>query len=78
MEESNMHILNIDKKHKKEIDAFKKKVKKDISKQDKIFKSLCKKMKINPDQVDGDILFDHIFNDADFNVIYSQPTDVNK
>ena len=55
-------MITIDKKHKKEIDAFRKDILAEMAAQDKVFSKLCKKLGIDPDGKDGDALFDHIYN----------------
>lgn len=63
-------MIKINKKHKKEIDAFRKDILAEMAAQDKVFSKLCKKLNINPDGEDGDALFDHIYNETDWTVKY--------
>jgi hypothetical protein len=63
-------MIKINKKHKKEIDAFRKDILSEMAAQDKVFFKLCKKLNIDPDSDDGDTLFDHIYNDTDWTVEY--------
>ena len=63
-------MRKINKKHKKEIDAFRKDIFAEMAAQDKVFSKLCKKLNIDPDGDDGDTLFDHIYNDTDWTVKY--------
>ena len=68
-------MTTINNKHKKEIFAFRKKILAETARQDKIFSKICKKLNIGPESEDGDALFDHIYNDSDWTVVY---TDENK
>jgi hypothetical protein len=63
-------MIKINKKHKKEISAFRKDILAEMAAQDKVFSKLCKKLNIDPDGDDGDTLFDHIYNDTDWTVEY--------
>ena len=63
-------MIKINKKHKKEIDSFRKDILAEMAAQDKVFSKLCKKLNINPDGEDGDALFDHIYNETDWTVKY--------
>lgn len=64
-------MIKINKKHKKEIDAFRKDILAEMAAQDKVFSKLCKKLNINPDGENGDALFDHIYNDSNWTVEYT-------
>ena len=64
-------MININKKHKKEISAFRKEILAETTRQDKIFCKICKKLNIDPESDDGDALFDHIYNDSDWTVVYT-------
>lgn len=64
-------MITIHKKHKKEIAAFRKDILAEMAAQDKIFSKLCKKLNIDPESDDGDVLFDHIYNDTDWTVKYT-------
>ena len=64
-------MIQINKKHKKEIAAFRKDILAEMAAQDKVFYKLCKKLNIDPDGEDGDALFDHIYNDSNWTVKYT-------
>lgn len=64
-------MIKINKKHKKEIDAFRKDILSQQIAQDKIFSKLCKKLNIAPDSDDNDYLFDHVYNNTDWTVEYT-------
>ena len=64
-------MIKINKKHKKEIFAFRKEILAETARQDKIFCKICKKLNIDPDGEDGDALFDHIYNDSNWTVVYT-------
>lgn len=64
-------MIKINKKHKKEISAFRKDILAQMAVQDKVFSKLCKKLNIDHDGEDGDALFDHIYNGTDWVVEYT-------
>lgn len=64
-------MIKINKKHKKEIDAFRKDILAEMAAQDKVFSKLCKKLNIDPESEDGDAVFDHIYNDSNWTVEYT-------
>jgi hypothetical protein len=64
-------MTTINKKHKKEITAFRKDILAEMAAQDKVFSKLCKKLNIDPDGEDGDALFDHIYNGTDWTIEYT-------
>lgn len=63
--------MKINKKHGKEIAAFRKEILAEMARQDKMFAKLCKKLNIAPDGADGDALFDHIYNGTDWTIEYT-------
>ena len=64
-------MININKKHKKEISAFRKEILAETARQDKLFSKICKKLNIDPESDDGDAVFDHIYNDSNWTVKYT-------
>lgn len=59
-------MITLPKKYKEDINAFRIEVQKRVKQEDKRFEKLCKQLKIDPDELEGNCLFDYIFNDTKF------------
>lgn len=64
-------MIKINKKHKKDIDALRKQILAEMAAQDKLFSKLCKKLGIDFESEDAYTLFDHIYNNTDWTIEYT-------
>lgn len=63
-------MITLPKESKNAVKLLKKFIASNNKTEDKMFRVLCKFLKIAPDSKEGETLWDHIYNDSDWNVKY--------